>query len=201
MCLSAYFYDLSERQVEIYINENTPAKYFVGLGLDQAAPDHSTLSRFREQLTQQGDLEIFEQLLAEIVQIAAKSGIQLGAFTWLTVFTVKPTLIVPKTINEKRMGKDLTIRMQCGGQGQTTGQESKRSKCESSEILLYFCGYKGHVSLNAESNLIASLEVTPGEANDGHPFCSLVDQDLAKKRPIQTYTADRGYDDGHNHFY
>lgn len=81
MCLSAYFYDLSERQVEIYINENTPAKYFVGLGLDQAAPDHSTLSRFREQLTQQGDLEIFEQLLAEIVQIAAKSGIQLGAFT------------------------------------------------------------------------------------------------------------------------
>jgi len=51
----------------------------VGLGLDQAAPDHSSLSRFRERLTQQEDLEIFEQLLAEIVQIAVKSGIQLGS--------------------------------------------------------------------------------------------------------------------------
>lgn len=32
--LIAYLYDLSERQVEVYINENLPAKYFVGLGVD-----------------------------------------------------------------------------------------------------------------------------------------------------------------------
>jgi transposase len=28
--LIAYLYNLSERQVEVYINENLPAKYFVG---------------------------------------------------------------------------------------------------------------------------------------------------------------------------
>ena len=55
--------------------------------------------------------------------------------------------------------------------------------------------------MNAESNLITSLEVTSGEAYDGHHFCSLVDQDLAKDLPVDTYTADRGYDDGNNHFY
>ena len=55
--------------------------------------------------------------------------------------------------------------------------------------------------MNAEGNLITSLEVTTNEAYDGNHFCSLVDQDLVKKLPIQTYTADRGYDDGHNHFY
>ncbi|NMB67155.1 MAG: transposase [Chloroflexi bacterium] len=28
--LITYLYNLSERQVEVYINENLPAKYFVG---------------------------------------------------------------------------------------------------------------------------------------------------------------------------
>jgi len=74
MCLLAYFYDLSERQVEVFVNENVPARYFVGLGLDQKAPDHSTLTVFRKRLTRQGNLAIFEQLLAEIVQIALQSG-------------------------------------------------------------------------------------------------------------------------------
>ena len=29
--LIAYLYNLTERQVEVYVNENLPAKYFVGL--------------------------------------------------------------------------------------------------------------------------------------------------------------------------
>jgi len=50
MELIAYFYQLSERQVENYVNENLPAKYFVGLAVDQKAPDHSTLTKFKERL-------------------------------------------------------------------------------------------------------------------------------------------------------
>ena len=79
MCLLAYFFNLSNRQVEVYVNENLPAKYFVGLGVDQKAPDHSTLTIFRNRLTQQGNLEIFEQILADIVQMALKSGIRFGS--------------------------------------------------------------------------------------------------------------------------
>jgi hypothetical protein len=40
MKLIAYFYKLSEHQVEVYVNENLPAKYFVGLAVDQRAPVH-----------------------------------------------------------------------------------------------------------------------------------------------------------------
>ena len=76
MYLLAYFFNLSNRQVEVYVNENLPAKYFVGLGVDQKAPDHSTLTIFRNRLTQQGNLEIFEQILADIVQMALKTGIR-----------------------------------------------------------------------------------------------------------------------------
>jgi len=73
--LIAYLYDLTERQVEVYLNENLPAKYCVGLAVDtctaphlpwravpgnavrckcQPAPDHSTLTVFRERLMQRG---------------------------------------------------------------------------------------------------------------------------------------------------
>lgn len=46
--------------VEVHVNENLPAKYFVGLGVDKHAPDHSTLTVFRDRLTKHGNLEIFE---------------------------------------------------------------------------------------------------------------------------------------------
>lgn len=74
MELVAYLYNLSERQVEVYIDENLPAKYFVGLAVDQKAPDHSTLMVFRERLLQRGKLKVFEDMLEEIVQIALQGG-------------------------------------------------------------------------------------------------------------------------------
>jgi len=78
--LIAYLYNLSERQTEVYINENLPAKYFVGLAVDQKAPDHSTLTVFRERLVQRGKLKIFEEMLDEIVQIALERGVQFGRY-------------------------------------------------------------------------------------------------------------------------
>ena len=42
----------------------------------------------------------------------------------------------------------------------------------------YFYGYKTHVSMNAESNLITGLEVSSGNAWDGKHFTSLVDMDM-----------------------
>ncbi|MBI9045474.1 MAG: transposase [Anaerolineaceae bacterium] len=52
-----------------------PAKYFVGMAIDQAAPDHSTLTHFKKRLIQKENLEVFEQKLAAIIQIALEKGI------------------------------------------------------------------------------------------------------------------------------
>ncbi len=67
--LIAYLYNLSERQVEVYINENLPAKYFLGLAVDQKAPDHSTLTVFRARLMQRGKLQVFEEMLTDMVRM------------------------------------------------------------------------------------------------------------------------------------
>ncbi|MGC9358154.1 MAG: transposase [Anaerolineae bacterium] len=64
----------------------------------------------------------------------------------------------------------------------------------------YFCGYKMHTSMNARSNIITSLAVTGGNANDGKQFPTPVDKDRQQGLPVDTYAADRGYDDSENHY-
>ena len=195
MCLLAYFYNISERQVEVYVNENLPAKYFVGLGLDQKAPDHSTLSVFSKRLTKHGNLEVFEQLLEEIVEIAKEAGVEFGSIQVIDSVHSEANVNPAKDKQRKDDGKGpRDPDAQWGAKGKHKSGKKKGQ-------VKYFYGYKGHVSMNAKSNLITSLEVTSGEEYDGHHFCSLVDRDLELNLPIDTYAADRGYDDGHNHYY
>jgi transposase len=75
----AYLYKLSERQVEVFVNENLPAKYFVGLAVDGKAPDHSTLSIFRDRLLKNGKIKVFEEMLGQIVQEARIRGVKFGS--------------------------------------------------------------------------------------------------------------------------
>lgn len=106
MDLLAYFYNLSDRQVKVYVNENLPAKHFVGLGLDQKAPDHSTLTVFRNSLIKQGDLGVFEVLLAEIVQIALTSGIQFGTLQVIDSLHSEANVNTTKDKGRKDDGKE-----------------------------------------------------------------------------------------------
>src|SRR5574340_295759 len=44
MLLVAYLYNLSERQTEVAASDSLSIKWFLGLGADEAPPDHSTLT-------------------------------------------------------------------------------------------------------------------------------------------------------------
>ena len=197
--LIAYLYNLTERQVEVYVNENLPAKYFVGLAVDQCAPDHSTLTVFRKRLLERGKLTIFEDMLADIVRMAQEQGVQMGSIQ--IVDSVHSTADVNTAKDKKRKDKDQGPRDPDARWGAKHKRKAKTPEGKDVEQTEYFHGYKAHVSLNAETHLITSLEVTSGEVYDGHHFCSLVDRDLAQGLPIATYAADKGYDDGNNHYY
>jgi transposase, IS5 family len=199
ICLLAHFYDLTDRYIEVYVNENIPAKYFVGLGLDQKSPDHSTVSVFKNRLTKLRNLEVFKQLLEEIIQIAKESDIQFGSIQIIDSVHSEANVNTSKDRQRKDEGQE--PRDPDAKWGVKGSQKFKNQKGEDVNQVNYFFGYKAHVSMNAENNLITSLEVTSGEAYDGHYFCSLVEQDLSKNISVEIYTADRGYDDGNNHFF
>jgi len=197
--LIAFLYNLSERQAEAYINENLPAKYFVGLAVNQKAPDHSTLTVFRERLLQRGKLKVFEEMLAEIIQIAQQKGVQFGS-----IQIVDSVHSVAKVNTAKDKGRQKQDKGPHDPDAQWGVKHQRKVKTEEGEEISqteYFYGYKTHVSLNAESGLITSLEVTSGEAYDGHHFCELIEHDLEQKLPLETVAADKGYDDGDNHYY
>ena len=196
--LIAYLYNLTERQVEVYINENLPAKYFVGLAVDQKAPDHSTLTVFRERLVQRGKLKVFEEMLEEIVQMALQRGIQFGSIQ--IVDSVHSIANVNTDKDQKRQNKGKEPRDPGARWGVKHKRKVKNEEGKEEEQVQYFYGYKAHVSLNAANHLITSLECTSGEVYDGHHFTSLVDHDLEQKLPVKVYTADKAYDDGENHY-
>jgi transposase, IS5 family len=197
MELVAYLYNLSERQVETYLNDSLSAKYFVGLAVDEPAPDHSTLAVFRERLVERGRQQVFEGMLEEIVQIAVQSGIQFGPIQ--IVDSVHSVANVNTQKDKHRHGKG--PRDPDAQWGVKHKRKVKNEEGKEEEQTVYFYGYKAHVSLNAETGLITSLETSSGEANDGQHFIPLVEQDGRQKLGVEIYTADKAYDDGQNHYH
>jgi len=63
MGLLQTWYGLSDYEVEDRVNDSISFSYFCGLHIDQIAPDHSTLSRFRTMLTK---AKAYESLFKEI---------------------------------------------------------------------------------------------------------------------------------------
>ena len=192
--LISYLYNLSERQTEVYLNESLPAKWFVGLAIDQKAPDHSTLSVYRERIRRRGKLKVFEEMLREIVETARKRGVQFGAIQIIDSVHSEANVNTDKDDPDEPEDPDARWGVKHSYKVRTPeGKEEVRKQ--------YFHGYKSHMSMNAESNLITGLEVSSGNAWDGKHFSSLVEMDMEQGLPVETYAADRGYDDGNNHYY
>lgn len=79
MLVIAYLYNLSERQREEVVNYYLPIKEFVGLAVDEPAPDHSTLCLFKRRLAQAGCWEKLEAISDAIREQARAAGIRCGA--------------------------------------------------------------------------------------------------------------------------
>jgi IS5 family transposase len=63
MSLLQTWYGLSDYEVEDRVNDSISFSYFCGLNIDQVAPDHSTLSRFRSIMTK---AKAYQPLFSEI---------------------------------------------------------------------------------------------------------------------------------------
>ncbi|MDP3046771.1 MAG: transposase [Chloroflexota bacterium] len=59
-------------------------------------------------------------------------------------------------------------------------------------------GYKTHVSMDTESRMVTAMKTTPGLGNeaDCNQMVALMNLDKATGLSVNTYAADRGYDDG-----
>lgn len=208
MLLVAYLFGISERRCEEMVNDTLSAKYFVGLGVDEKAPDHSTLTYFRERITEKRGAGIWEKLFSKTIRIARKKGIAFG--TLQLIDSTHTTANVNEEKDHKRQKKGGTPR---DGEASHTFKHEKKVMTKEGEILKVperVYGYKSHTSMNQENRLITSVKVTTAKRNDGKEFISLVKKDqrlgVIKSDNLipelnSCYSADKGYDQGDNHQY
>jgi transposase len=79
MLLLSYLYNLSERQTEAHVNDSLQARRFLGLAVDEAGSDHSTLTKFEERIEKQGKEALLEELLRDVIAMAVSREVALGS--------------------------------------------------------------------------------------------------------------------------
>ena len=151
-------YQASDPAMEEALWERLSFRRFVGLGLQDAAPDHSTISRFRSQLTRAG---LAEPLFAAVeAQLAARG------------LLVKQGTLVDATL------VDAQVRRPKGG---ATGAGSPRDPdaAWARRGRQARFGYKVHLGVDAESELVRRAELTPANVNETQVADALIAGDEA----------------------
>jgi IS5 family transposase len=198
MLVVSYLYHLSERETEQVVNYHLAVKEFVGLAVDEAAPDHSTLSLFKRRLREAGCWEHFQAIGDSVLQQARAAGIVLGAIQ--VVDSVHSVADLDKEADRQRreQGKptrDPQAEVVHKGKRRVTDAEGKVNAQE-----VRYLGYKSHVSLNAQTGLITSIQPTPGSAPDNGQFLKLLAHDRQAGVDAAIYAGDRAYDDTDLHY-
>jgi len=199
MLLLSYLWNVSERMVEELANDSLSIGLFLGLSADEKAPDHSTLTLFKERLIENAGIKAYEELFDEIIRIAQEKGVKFGKLQIVDSVHLVANVNVEKDKQRQKAGKprrDKDATWGAKGDKMVMGQDAKKHRERQ-----YFYGYKDQVSLNADTELVTS--VIPGYANDydGHKLKKMVEKDEGKGIEIGTVAGDRGYDDGDNHYY
>jgi len=199
MLLLSYLWNVSERMIEVLVNDSLSIGLFLGLGADEKAPDHSTLTLFKNRLIENASLKVYEELFDEIIRVAQEKGVKFGQLQVVDSVHLVADVNLGKDRQRQREGKqprDKDATWGAKGDKVVVDKDGKRHKEKQ-----YFYGYKDQVSLNARTELVTS--VIPGHANDydGHKLKKLVEKDLRKGIEVGTVAGDKGYDDGDNHYY
>lgn len=186
MCLLQSWYGLSDYEVEDRINDSLSFSYFCGMTIEQVAPDHSTLSRFRTALTK---TKTFEKLFAsinkqlELHNIIVKTGLIIDA-------SVIDTPLRPKgktnfKVTEDRSEEDVKIEKQYADSVDKEGTWlKKRGK--------YHFGFKKHHITDNEGLVLGVLTTTASknEIANLEEVLDTVNVTLPKDIPLK---ADKGY--------
>lgn len=149
-------YGLSERELEGALGDRLSFRRFVGLSLEDAVPDHTTLNRFRNGLAQAG---LLEKLFSELDRQLDQAGMILRRGTMLDATLIEAVSTPPRTGREgqERPGRDPDAAF------------AKRSGKPGSTY-----GYKAHVGVDEGSGLIRALITTPANVNDTTPADDLI---------------------------
>lgn len=187
----SFLYDISAREMEEQINDRLSFKWFLQLAVNDAAPDHSTLTCFVERI----GAEKFEAIFNGIVEQAQAKGLVHDRLKIIDSTAIKAKVDLHRLTREHGNSNDR------GGDyiDQCSPDQDARFGRKSDSKQFY--GYKQHLIIDGDSEIIEAVKVTPGNIKDEQVVAPLLDRtklsaDGRKKTKI---LADKGYDTNFNH--
>ena len=185
MCLLQTWYGLSDYEVEDRVNDSISFSYFCGLNIDQIAPDHSTLSRFRTAMTKAEAYEpLFKQINAQLEShgIIVKTGAIVDASVIDT--PLKPKGKTNHKVTEDREDlQEVEVNKEYADSVDTEASWLKKGG-------KYRFGYKKHHVTDNEG-LVLGVLTTKASTNEIANLEAVLDTaDLPEDIPLK---ADKGY--------
>lgn len=163
--------DLSDREMERFLQENIAGKWFCELDIGEKAPDHSYFGDFRKRLGTERLMNIFSHvrgslremgLIKEIFTFVDASQLISKLTTWDD--RDKAIKLGLEKFNNKTAGKvatDKQARFGCKGQNK------------------YWYGYKEHASVDMQSGLINKIAATSADVTDAQGLQHVCPEDGA----------------------
>ena len=186
MCLLQSWYGLSDYEVEDRLNDSISFSYFCGMHIDEIAPDHSTLSRFRTALTKTGTFEkLFGSINAQLEAhgIIVKKGVIVDASVVET--PLRPKGRANHKVTEDRSDEEIAVEREYAESVDKDGSWlKKRGK--------YHFGYKKHHVTDEEGLVLGVLTTTASKNEIANLEEVLETVNIALPRGIPL-KADKGY--------
>jgi IS5 family transposase len=145
-------YGLSDPELEEALGDRLSFRRFVGLGLEDEVPDHTTICRFRNRLSEAG---LLERLFAELDRQLEAAGVILRRGTMLDATLIETGAARPPKGEDQPLDPDAGFAKRSGKPGSTYG-------------------YKAHVGVDQGSGLIRSVITTAANVNDTVPADQLI---------------------------
>ena len=201
MSLLQTWYGLSDYEVEDRINDSISFSKFCGLTIEEVAPDHSTLSRFRKEMT---DKKVYDRLLRalnfqlETHKIIVKKGAIVDASIIDSPLKPKGTARY-EVVNDREQDTEHLTQEQKKEEVKALVRIEKSSvDTEAAWIkkggkLRY--GYKKHI-VTDEEGIILGLLTTPANVNEISNLKDVLEGiELPKRTP---FFGDKGYQSDKN---
>ncbi|MDD3876023.1 MAG: IS5 family transposase [Bacteroidales bacterium] len=196
ICLLQTWYGLSDYEVEDQVNDRISFSRFTGISLDEKAPDHSVISRFRTALTQKNAydklLQIINQQL-ESKQIIVKQGTIVDA-------SVTDTPRKPKGKKEYEVVEDRNEDEQKKPADKVSlevktkpGVDTQAKWIKKAGKLRY--GYKQHTATDEQGLVLGIVTTSANESDTKHFEDVLI---VAKPKRGTWVKADKGYKSANN---
>ena len=156
--LLGIWHDLSDPALERAIADRLSFRRFAGLSLQDQVPDHSTLWRFRTELTADG---LMERVFAEIVRQLDAKGLIVKRGTLIDASLVAAAARPPRKTTDEEIDR---VAKSSPDPDARWGRKGHKS----------VFGYKIHIGVDQDHTIIRRVELTNASVTDTEPADALI---------------------------